>query len=206
MGHCNCNNNNSFNPKDKFFLKAKEKGYRARSIFKLEEVQNTYRFLKEGQKVLDLGAYPGSFMQYIIKVIGDKGFLIGLDLQEIKKFPQKNIKLYKADIFDDLIYDKIRFENNIDKFDVISSDLAPATSGIKSLDAGRSFELNNQVLKVSLKYLKRGGSMLIKVFPGEEFDQLKKDIKLNFSKIRIYKPSAVRKTSREVYLLATGKN
>jgi 23S rRNA (uridine2552-2'-O)-methyltransferase len=192
-------------PQDKYFKKAKEQGYRARSVFKLEELQNRHHLIRPGDKVLDLGAAPGSFMQYIQKIIGKDGLIIGLDLTPIKPFSQPNAKAYVADIFDDKVYDKILKENNVRKFDVVTSDLAPATSGIKFVDAGRSFDLNCQVLKVVEKYLRTGGNLVIKAFPGADHGQLIAKARMLFKKVQMAKPEAVRNTSREEYLVGLGK-
>ena len=195
----------SYLPQDKYFKKAKEQGYRARSVFKLEELQNQYQLIRPGDKVLDLGAAPGSFMQYIQKIIGKDGLVIGLDLTPIKAFSQSNAKAYVGDIFDAKIYDKILEENKVRRFDVVTSDLAPATSGIKFVDAGRSFDLNCQVLKVAEQYLRPGGNLVIKAFPGADHGQLIAKARALFGKVHMAKPLAVRNTSREEYLVGLRK-
>ncbi|MFC1732940.1 SAM-dependent methyltransferase [candidate division KSB1 bacterium] len=200
----------SFNPQDKFFKKAKDEGYRARSIFKLEEIQRRFHLIKVGDRVLDLGAAPGSFMQYIQKLIGDKGFVVGIDLKEIKPFKKPNVKSYVGDIFDEPIYERIAKDLDLSasvemtnplQFDVITSDLAPATTGIKSVDAGRSFQLNEQVLKVTEKHLKLGGHVVMKAFPGADHSQLLALAKKQFKQVKLFKPEAVRESSREVYVI-----
>ena len=197
----------TYQPNDKYSQKAKQLGYRARSVFKLEEIQNRFKFIKFGHKILDLGAAPGSFSQLVAKIVGDKGLVIAVDLKPIKPFKNKkwNIKTYVGDIFDDEVYKKIKKDHEIKKFDVIISDLAPSTTGIASVDAGRSFELNSKALEVSQKYLKRGGYLLLKSFPGVDQSQLLQSIKMQFSNQRIYIPKAVRKSSREVYIIAMRK-
>ncbi len=192
-------------PQDKYFKKAKEQGYRARSVFKLEEIQNKFHLIRPGDKVLDLGAAPGSFMQYIQKIIGKDGLLIGVDLTPIKPFKQPNVKAYAGDIFDERIYDKILTENRVHRFDVVTSDLAPATSGIKFVDAGRSFDLNMQVLNVAEQYLKPGGNLVIKAFPGADHGQLIAKARALFEKVQMTKPQAVRNTSREEYIVCLRK-
>ena len=191
----------NYQPQDRFFQKAKDEGYRARSVFKLEEIQKRFHFIKSGDRVLDLGAAPGSFMQFIRKIVGEKGLVIGIDLTSIKPFKQSNIKSYVGDIFDESVYEKIMNENDVSVFDVITSDLAPATTGIKSVDAGRSFQLNEQVLEVAKKHLKPGGHVVIKAFPGADHSQLIALAKKQFKQVKPFKPEAVRKSSREVYLI-----
>lgn len=190
-----------YNPQDKFFKKAKEQGYRARSAFKLEAIQKRFRLIKTGDKVLDLGAAPGSFLQLIEKIIGPKGLVVGIDLKPIEDMKKPNVKTIVGDILDENVYQKL----SIDQFDVITSDLAPSTSGIKSVDAGRSFQLNEQVLKVAEKHLKSGGNVLMKAFPGAEHQQLLKKAKSMFKNIKIFKPEAVRKSSKEEYVIGIGR-
>ena len=193
-----------YNPQDRFFKKAKQEGYRARSAFKLEEIQSKFHIIKQGDKVLDLGAAPGSFIQFISKIIGG-GMVIGIDLKPITDFKKPNIKTYQGDIFDDVVYSQIKSDTSLDSFNVLTSDLAPSTSGIKSLDAGRSFLLNDQVLNVAEKYLKKGGNALMKIFPGADLDKLMQRAKQMFRETKISKPEAVRKSSREIYIICIGK-
>ncbi len=191
----------SYNPQDKFFKKAKEQGYRARSAFKLEAIQKRFHLIRFGDKVLDLGAAPGSFLQLIEKIIGSKGLAVGIDLNPIEDLKKPNVKTIVGDILDESIYQKF----SIDQFDVITSDLAPSTSGIKSVDAGRSFQLNEQVLKVAEKHLRPGGHVVMKAFPGAEHQQLLKKTKGMFKSIKIFKPEAVRKSSKEEYVIGLTK-
>ncbi len=195
----------NYQPQDKFFKKAKEQGYRARSAFKLEAIQDKFHLIKSGNKVLDLGAAPGSFMQYIQKIVGDKGLIVGIDLKEIKPFKKPNAKSYVGDIFDEPVYQIIEKETGVSQFDVITSDLAPATTGIKSVDAGRSFQLNEQVLKISETHLKTGGHTVMKAFPGVDHGQLIALAKKQFKEVKLFKPEAVRKSSKEVYVVGLDK-
>ena len=194
-----------YQPQDRYFKKAKEDGYRARSAYKLDEIQKRFHIIKNGDKALDLGAAPGSFMQLISKIIGEKGLVIGIDLKPINELKKPNAKSYQGDIFDKKIYDGILAENGISEFDVITSDLAPSTTGIKSVDAGRSFQLNEQVLKVAEKYLKKGGHVVMKTFPGADYSELIKLAKKQFRNVKILKPQAVRQSSREVYIICIEK-
>jgi 23S rRNA (uridine2552-2'-O)-methyltransferase len=192
----------SFEPQDKYFNRAKKEGYRARSAFKLEAIQNKFHILKSGQKVLDLGAAPGSFLQYMSRIIGEKGIAVGIDLQKIEKLPQSNIKTYVGDIFDDAVYEKI----GIEKFDAITSDLAPKTSGVKFLDAGNSLDLSLKVLDVANSRLKKGGSVVIKILPGFNEGDLVSEAKKLFKTVKKFRPEAVRKSSGEKYVICLDRS
>jgi len=194
-----------YNPQDRYFKQAKEKGFRARSVFKLEEIQDRFHLIRPGDAVLDLGAAPGSFIQFIQKIVGKDGCAIGLDLTPIKPLPGANLKTYVGDIFDEKLVARISRENNVSQFDVITSDLAPATSGVKFLDAGRSFDLNSRVLEVAKTHLRSGGHLLLKAFPGADHGQLIANARKQFQEVRVAKPAAVRDTSREEYIVCLRK-
>ncbi|NMC51875.1 RlmE family RNA methyltransferase [Candidatus Kuenenbacteria bacterium] len=190
----------NFVPQDSYFQKAKELGYRARSAFKLEEIQKRFYILKPGLDVLDLGAAPGSWLQYASKITGAKSLLIGLDLQKIEPIA-KNIKTFIVDIFSDEAVKLIQ-KYHPAPFPIILSDLAPATSGEKELDHFRSLDLNRQVVKLAEKFLAPRGALILKVFQGSEFDEFIQELKPQFANVEIYKPKASRDRSFEVYLIA----
>lgn len=194
-----------YQPNDKYAKRAKEMGYRARSVFKLEEIQNQYKLIRPGDRVLDLGAAPGSFLQLISKLVVPTGLAIGVDLKIIEPFKSENLFTYQADIFEEEIYRLIEKEHSTSEFDVITSDLAPSTTGIKSVDAGRSFQLNEQVLLVADRYLKKGGHVLLKAFPGADHSDLQKMLKDRYKIHKTFKPNSVRSSSREIYLIGLGK-
>ncbi len=191
-----------FNPKDHFFKKAKEKGFRARSVFKLEELQQRFHLLKRGQKVVDLGCAPGSFLQFAAKIIGPTGKIIGFDIKPVADFHNPIIKTFVASVIEDDIASIITRELGI--ADIIISDIAPNTSGIKEVDHGRSIELNRAIVEISQKTLKPHGDLLLKVFDGSEFPNFVKELKSLFQEVKIVKPEASRSRSREVYLLCLG--
>jgi len=194
-----------YNPQDKYFKKAKELGFRARSAFKLEGIDKRFNLLKPGMKVLDLGSAPGSFLQYISQQVGEKGRVIGIDLQEIKPFKERNIFTFIGDIFDeDRILD-ILHEVRIRNFDLITSDLAPKTTGVASIDGNASLSLNLQVLEISTMRLRKGGSVVMKTLSGfNEGDLIGKARKM-FKEVRKYRPDAIRKSSHEGYIVCLRK-
>lgn len=190
---------------DPYFKKAKELGYRARSAFKLLEIQEKYTIIKPGMCVLDVGCAPGSFMQVVSKIIGDRGRVIGVDIQSIKSFSQANISFLKASIFDyPVVYEFIR-ARGIEKFDLVVSDIAPNTSGITGVDQYRSIELNLAILDVADEFLIPGGNTLLKVFVWEDINDLIVPIKQKYQKLIRIKPKACRDRSFEEYFICMGK-
>lgn len=209
-----------YNPQDRYFKKAKEEGYKARSAFKLQEIQEKFRVMRPGDTILDLGAAPGSFLQYVSKVIGPKGNALGVDLQEIK-LNLANVKTEVCDIYDNAKVDGLikRFSESkspagrrhrpgvcgtltaLQKFDVILSDLAPRTSGVKNADQWKSVELCMQVVEIAQRWLKPHGNLVMKIFQGADFDEFLRETKKKFKTVKITKPKAVRDRSFEVYLV-----
>lgn len=190
----------AYQVQDKYFQMAKDRGYRARSAFKLLEVQEKFHILKHGNTVVDLGAAPGSFMQVIEEIVGPQGKVIGFDLQEIDGFEAKNISTYVTDIFE---MEEV-LKHVPGKVDVVTSDIAPNTSGIKDLDTGRSFDLAEQAFFIACEILKPGGHFMTKIFQGEDFPKLIHQAKKRFKNVSAYKPNACRDRSYETYIVAKG--
>lgn len=195
-----------FNPHDKYFKRAKEEGYRARSVFKLEGIQSRFHLLKPGMKVLDLGCAPGSFLQYIGQQVGDKGIAIGFDLQQIDSFQEKQIQAFQVDIYDEAMIDQTLEHLNLKQFDLITSDLAPKTTGIPFVDGGASLELNLQVLELAKRYLRRGGGVVMKILSGFNEGDLIGEARKLFKQVKKYRPEAIRKSSHESYIIGLNKN
>ena len=190
----------SYIPQDQYFKKAKTLGYRARSVFKLEEIQNKFHILKSGMDVLDLGAAPGSWLQYASKIVGPKAKLIGLDLQKIEPIA-KNIKTFIEVILSPAAENLIT-KNHPTHFPLILSDLAPSTSGTKEVDHLKSIELNERVVSLAEKFLAPHGNLVLKIFQGADFDSFIKNLKRQFSRVTVFKPKASRDRSFEVYVIA----
>jgi len=186
--------------KDHYFFKAKKEGYPARSVYKLIEAQEKFRFLKKGQKVLDLGAAPGSWTKYAAKIVGDSGLIIAIDIHKLK-INGKNIKFIKKDIFE---IDFGQLLDNKDKFEVVLSDMAPKTTGRKDLDHFRSIELALMAMDVAQNVLSSQGYFYCKVFDGEDFPDLKTKMQKVFKKVRIFKPKSSRAESVEKFLFCHG--
>ena len=187
---------------DYYFKKAKKENYPARSVYKLEEAQKKYRFLKTGDTVLDLGCQPGSWAIYTAQVVGPQGLVVGVDLQEGQKISIANaaeIVWLCDDIMSEDIVDKIQEIRK--NFRIILSDVAPRTSGNKWVDQQQSLNLARCVLGLSEKLLVTGGNLYVKVFEGEDFKEFVDSVRKSFKKVKIVKPKSSRSESREVFIL-----
>src|SRR3989344_9015068 len=155
-------------PNDKWSKKAAAEGYRARSVYKLEELDQRFHLLRPGMIVLDLGAAPGSWMQYASKKVGPDGYVVGFDLTGIKPIAA-NTRTHQQDITDLESMERILKKEHVDEADLVLSDIAPNTSGVKDVDQWRSIELVEAVLNVAKKFLKPGGFCISKIFRGADF-------------------------------------
>ena len=189
-------------------------GYRARSAFKLLELQERYNLIKPNMNVLDVGAAPGSFLQVIAKIVGQKWKVVGIDIQKIDpNFGYPNIFLLQESIFEyEKIYDFLKNIGISNKspdenpeFDLITSDIAPATTGMTGVDQYKSVELNLAILEVAKVFLKKDATLVLKVFVGEDVNDLIVPIKQHFKKLSRFKPKACRDRSFEEYFICQGK-
>ena len=188
---------------DPYHKQAKLQGYRARSAFKLKQMDNKFRFLKPGIKVLDIGAAPGSWLQIVSERIGDTGTVIGVDLDEIKPLGLPNIKTIQGNILDEETQKKIR--NLVGKrLDVVIADISPNVSGNWDIDQYNQLELARMSMIIAKKLLFRKGWFITKVFQGIDYDEFLRDVKASFKSVKVFKPSASRKSSAEIYLIAHG--
>tara|TARA_B100000945_G_scaffold74485_1_gene57208 strand:+ start:379 stop:981 length:603 start_codon:yes stop_codon:yes gene_type:complete len=188
--------------KDHYFRKAKKEGYAARSFYKIEEIDKKNRILGSGNKVLDLGCSPGSWLQYASRKVGCSGHVLGVDLQPVKISLPSNVIVIKGDIFD-LTYEDLKIKGG--QADVILSDMAPKTSGIRRTDAHRSYELNKKVLNLANDALCPEGLLLLKAFQGVLLDELYSEFRKMFANVKFCKPASSRTESVEIFILGTGK-
>jgi 23S rRNA (uridine2552-2'-O)-methyltransferase len=190
---------------DEYVKKAQKMGYRSRAAFKLIEIQEKDRLIKPNMRVIDLGAAPGGWSQIMTKWLGRQGLLISLDILPIQPFENDHNILYiQGDFREQSVFDSILEKLNHEKVDVITSDLAPNTSGMSDVDQPRAMVLAELSLELAIKILKTGGSLVVKVFQGEGYDQFLKELRKHFQKVLIRKPLASRNRSRENYLVAKG--
>lgn len=197
----------TFEFQDHYFKKAKKEGYLARSAFKLEEIQNKFHlFDKNTKTIMDIGCAPGSRIQYAVnhmnKMKKSDYKILGIDIQDVN-LNLPGVTTYKADISDEPHIKEILAENNIQQVDLIQSDMAPNTIGVKDVDAMRLFELLEYVKPILKNLLKPEGKFVIKVFMGPGFDEFVKEMKTMFGgkNIKMLKPAACRKESKEIYVI-----
>lgn len=193
----------TYNPNDYFFKKAKSENYAARSVYKLEEMQKRFKVLKPGDCILDLGAAPGSWSQYASKISGRRGRVFGIDLQKIQ-LTLPNARFIVADMRDANLSDLIE-QNGFDPhFDVVLSDMAPKTTGIRVTDQTRSMELCELAWHTGQKFLKPNGNFVCKLFHSESFEQLRAELKGHFKKVEALRPKSTRSDSKEIFLVGLG--
>jgi len=182
-------------PQDHFGRRAKAQGYAARSVFKLQEIDAKLRLLRAGQRVLDLGAAPGSWAQYTSQRVGERGVVVAVDLEPLR-VSAPNIRCVQRDIAllteDDLF--------GIASFDLVLSDMAPHTSGQRHRDQYRSFELYMGALRAAERWLAPGGWFVGKIFQGGDFEQARDATRALLGSVRVLKPDASRSESYEIFL------
>lgn len=193
----------SYVPRDHYFKKAKQEGYRSRAAYKLLELQQRFRLLRPGDAVVDLGAAPGGWLQVAAKIVGPNGKVIGVDLQPIKPFPQPNIIVLRSDIAAPETQAKIQ-ELLGRSADCVLSDLSPKLSGIRDADRARCLELHRMALSLAFQLLRPGGALLLKSFVSEDLPRFTEELKRHFSSVERTKPEATRQGSSEFYFCAKG--
>ncbi|HYA28602.1 MAG TPA: RlmE family RNA methyltransferase [Acidobacteriota bacterium] len=192
-----------YKPQDAYFKKAKQEGYRSRAAYKLLELQQRFRILKPADRVVDLGAAPGGWLQVAAKLVGPSGKVVGVDLQPIHPLPESNVILLHGDITSKEIQKQIK-----DLLDGLAhcllSDLAPKLSGIRDADMARCLELNRTALTVAIEILRPGGALLVKSFISEDLQTFSAELKQYFAAVQRTKPDATRHGSSEFYFYAKG--
>ncbi len=189
----------AFNPQDHYFKMAKKDGYLARSAYKLTEIQKKYKIVRSGDKVLDLGCAPGSWSQVALELVGGKGLVEGFDLKPIT-LTAPNGRFFVRDVFE-------LKEEELQGFpyDVVISDMAPNTTGIRFTDQARSEDLCRKVIELCQKLLKPNGNMVMKFFEGGGAKDLEFDVRKLFKQVKHLKPLATRKESKEIFVIGIGK-
>ncbi|WP_456416119.1 23S rRNA (uridine(2552)-2'-O)-methyltransferase [Methanocaldococcus sp.] len=196
--------------RDFYYKLAKKLKYRSRASFKLMQLNEKFNIIKPGKIVLDLGCAPGGWMQVAREIVGDKGFVIGIDLQPVKPFEYDNVVAIRGDFTLEENLNKIRelIPNKEKKVDVVICDASPNISGYWDVDHARSIDLVTTALQIATEMLKERGNFVAKVFYGDMVNDYVNLVKKYFEKVYITKPLASRKESAEVYVIGkryTGK-
>jgi len=188
---------------DKYVLEAQKKGLRSRAWFKLEEIQQGDKIFRQEMAVVDLGAAPGGWSQYVATQIGRKGRIIACDILPMD--PIVGVDFLQGDFRDPEVLKALLGRVGEGKVQVVMCDMAPNMSGTPAVDIPKAMYLAELALEMSRDVLAPGGSFLVKVFQGEGFDEYLREIRSLFTKVKIRKPDASRARSREVYIVATGR-
>jgi 23S rRNA (uridine2552-2'-O)-methyltransferase len=186
---------------DHYTDKAKRAGYVARSVYKLDEIQQKNRVLSRGDKVLDLGAAPGSWTQRALEIVGEAGAVCAVDLEPLSVADSGNLTSLTEDLFSEALEEQLTAHS---PFDALLCDAAPATSGNRGLDATRSAAIVERCLQLCGWYLKENGAMVAKLFQGSDEQHLRAEVQRLFRKGKTEKPKACRKDSAEIYLVGLG--
>ena len=188
--------------KDRFVQQAQKKGLRSRAWFKLEEIQKSDKLFKPGITVVDLGAAPGGWSQYVASLIGNKGRIIACDLLPMD--PIVGVDFLQGDFRDEAVLNALLERVGEEKVQVVMSDMAPNMSGQPAVDIPRAMYLVELALDMCKDVLAPNGSFIVKVFQGEGFEEYLKTVRSLFKTVKIRKPEASRARSREVYIVAMG--
>jgi 23S rRNA (uridine2552-2'-O)-methyltransferase len=186
--------------RDRFHQKAKKQGFLARAVFKLEELDRQFKLLRPGQRVLDLGCAPGSWLQYARGKVGDQGVLVGLDRGPLRG----NVGGARIVVGDVMKIDVAELVGDLTAFDVVLSDMAPDTSGIRHLDQARSEALFQRALEIATLVLAPGGNFVGKLFQGPDFKKLTEAVRARFELAKTAKPESSRQISIEQYVVGKG--
>jgi 23S rRNA (uridine2552-2'-O)-methyltransferase len=187
--------------RDYYYKKAKAENYRSRATYKLSQTAMKYHFIQRGDVVVDLGAAPGGWIQAARKIVGNRGFVLGVDLKLIAPFPQEYVRTIVCDITEpETLQQIIDFLPR--KADVVISDASPNITGIWEVDHARQIDLANQALQIALNILRPFGNFFVKVFEGDLLNGFIETVEKHFETVKVIKPKASRAKSSEVFLLA----
>lgn len=189
--------------KDHYYNKAKAEGARSRAYFKLQELDKKFRLLKAGDRVLDLGAWPGGWLQYVQQRVGARGLGVGIDLAAIEGFSSANIEVLEGDVRDEAVLaEALRLSGR--RFDVLLSDLAPKLTGIREVDHAAAAGLAETALWAAGETLRDGGNFVVKVFMSSEAQEFVRRVRSMFNECKREELRSSRKTSTEFYVVGLG--
>jgi 23S rRNA (uridine2552-2'-O)-methyltransferase len=187
---------------DEYVKLAQAQGFRSRAVFKLKEIQEKDKFIKPAMNVVDLGAAPGGWSQFVRPILGKKSKLVALDILPMDTI--EGVVFIQGDFREAAVLDKLTAVLDATPVDIVLSDMAPNMSGTKGIDQPNAMYLAELALDTAKIVLAKGGVFLVKVFQGEGFEVFYRDVQAHFDKVLIRKPKASRPRSNEVYILAKG--
>ncbi len=185
---------------DEFVKRARAEGWRSRAVFKLQEIQERERLLRPGLRCVDLGAAPGGWSQYAARLVGGASRIVATDILAMDAIP--GVDFVQGDFRDEAVLEQVLGRIGSEKVDLVMSDMAPNMAGIDAVDQPRSMYLAELAVEFADRVLAPGGDLLVKVFQGEGFDQIIKDVRGRYGRVVTKKPKASRSRSPEIYLLA----
>jgi 23S rRNA (uridine2552-2'-O)-methyltransferase len=192
-----------YRPKDHYFQRAKQRGFRARSAFKLEELVQRFGLLRPGARVLDLGAAPGGFLQVIARAVGPSGLAVGVDLVAVRPFTEQWVRTAVLDVLADDAREQVEALAP-GPYDAVLSDMAPKTTGVRATDEARSLRLAERALELARALGRPGSSLVTKLFMGGDFEAFRAQVREAYREVKVVRPEATRSASVEIYLVGLG--
>jgi 23S rRNA (uridine2552-2'-O)-methyltransferase len=193
----------AYERKDAAYRRAKREGYRSRAAYKLEEIDRRFSLLRRGARVVDLGCWPGGWLQVAADRVGPSGRVIGVDVKPAERLPGDHVAIVTRDLRDEAVVEEVRAALN-GPADVVLSDLAPKLTGVRDTDAARHAELVRLALSRALRWLAPDGALVLKLFMDTEYQGLIRELRAGFTAVRSCKPDATRRGSAELYTCARG--
>ncbi len=188
--------------RDHYYKKAKIDDYRSRAAFKLEQINDRFKIMREGDIVIDLGACPGGWSQIAAEIVGETGRVLAVDIKSIE--PIENVEFFRGDVRSEDVQNWLREILDGQYAFAVISDMSPNISGNYSVDHARSMELAETAFEFAQKHLKNGGNMVVKFFDGDMTKAFVDTVKLHFRNVKRYSPKASRSSSSEIYIIAKG--
>ena len=192
-----------YRPKDHYFQRAKQRGFRARSAFKLEELVERFDLLRPGARVLDLGAAPGGFLQVIARTVGPSRLAVGVALEPLRPFTEAWVRTGVVDVLAEDAQARIEAVAP-GPYDAVLSDMAPKTTGVRATDEARSVRLAERALELARALGKPGSSFVTKLFMGGDFESFRGRLREDYREVKVVRPEATRSASVEIYLVGLG--
>ena len=186
-----------------YYRRSKREGYRSRATYKLQQIDNRFKILRKGYKILDFGAAPGGWLQYAAEAVGDSGFVLGVDIREIPPLPYSNVKTIQLDIEEDSSLDTI-YEEVDGRVHVLLSDISPNISGAWDVDVAKQVHLCERAVDAAERVLVEGGSMVAKIFQGRDSERVIYTLRKRFKTVKLFRPPSTKKGSSEIYAVCLG--